>query len=146
MENVRVYEIPKCRMVSSKCAMFEEGILEEFSDWMETLPRPMFPRDFLWFDEKQGGFVWYYMHDDSIEVPDACSLVDFPGGLYAVACDKDGESEEEAMNAIARFIETSGCFVQDTSRKALGNVITPPVAQKAMGYGQMDYYVPIKLA
>ncbi len=145
MENVRVYKIPKCTMVSSKCGMFGDQALDEFSSWMETLPRTMFPRDFLWFDESRGGFVWYYMHHDGLEVPDAFDMVDFPGGLYAVACDADGESNEEAMSAIMQFIQANGCFAQDTSRKQLGNIITPPEAQKAMGYSQMDYYMPIKI-
>ena len=37
------------------------------------------------------------------------------------------------------------CFELDESRTELGNVITPLSAQKAMGYGQMDYWVPIKV-
>lgn len=145
MENVRVYEIPKCRMVSSECGMFGDAAIEEFSSWMETLPRTMFPRDFLWFDESRGGFVWYYMHHDGLAVPDGFDIVDFPGGLYAVASGIDGEDNAEAMNAIDRFIQVSGCFAPDPARRQLGNVITPPEAQKAMGYSQMDYYTPIKV-
>ncbi len=145
MENVRVYEIPKCKMVSSQCGMFGDGKLEEFDSWFSTLPRPMFPRDFLWFDEGRGGFVWYYMHYDGLEVPDAFDLVDFPGGLYAVATGIDGDNNEEAMQAITQFIEANERFAPDTTRTQLGNVITPPAAGKALGYLQMDYYVPIKV-
>ena len=145
MENVKVYEIPKCKMVSSKCGMFGEPALEEFDNWFSSLPRPMFPLDFLWFDESRGGFVWYYMYREGLEVPDSFDIVDFPGGLYAVACDKDGEDNKEAIGAIMQFIQANEHFVQDTARVQLGNVITPPVAQEAMGYLQMDYYVPIKI-
>lgn len=145
METVRVYAIPACTMVSSQCGMFGEPAMEDFDNWMETLPRPMFPRDFLWFDEERGGFVWYYMYSDGLAVPDAFELVDFPGGLYAVASGVDGQDNAGAMSAIRRFIQEKECFVEDTSRKPLGNVITPPEAQKAMGYAQMDYYVPITI-
>lgn len=145
MESVRIYEIPKCKMVSSKCGMFGEPALEEFDKWFSSLPRPMFPRDFLWFDESQGGFVWYYMHDDSLEVPDYFDIVDFPGGLYAVACDKDGDDNKEAMEAIKGFIQDNEHFVLDATRVQMGNVITPPAAQEALGYLQMDYYIPIKV-
>ena len=146
MEYVRVYEIPQCKMVSSQCGMFGDAAMEAFSGWMETLPRTTFPRDFLWFDEKRGGFVWYYMHHDGLSVPEAFDIVDFPGGLYAVACDVDGEPNENAINIIRRFIRDNGRFVEDTARHQLGNVITPPAAQEAMGYSQMDYYIPIKIA
>lgn len=145
MENVRVYEIPKCKMISSRCGMFGDAAMDEFSSWMDTLPRTAFPRDFLWFDEERGGFVWYYMYHDGLAVPDTFEVVDFPGGLYAVACDVDGESNEDAIDAIRRFIQDKDCFVEDTERKQLGNVITPPTVQKAMGYSQMEYYMPIKL-
>ena len=118
--------------------------MDAFSNWMETLPRPMFPQDFLWFDEERGGFVWYLMYHDGLVVPEAYELVDFPGGLYAVACGVDGESNEEAMDAIRQFLREKSSFVEDPTRKQLGNVITPPAAEKALGYLQMDYYVPIK--
>ena len=145
MENVRVYEMPECKMISSRCGMFGDAAMDEFSDWIDALPRAMFPQDFLWFDEERGGFVWYYMYRDGLVTPDAFDIVDFPGGLYAVACDVDGESNENAMSAIRLFIQAKGCFVEDTSRKWLGNVITPPAVRKAMGYSQMDYYMPINI-
>ena len=145
MEHVKVYEIPKCKMVSSQCGTFGEPALEEFDNWFSSLPRPMFPRDFLWFDESRGGFVWYYMHWEGLEVPDAFDIVDFPGGLYAVACDRDGADNTDVIDAIMRFIQASGHFAVDATRAQLGNVITPPAAQEAMGYAQMDYYVPIKI-
>lgn len=145
MENVRIYEIPKCKMVASKCGMFGDPALVEFDDWFSSLPRTMFPQDFLGFDEKQGGFVWYYIYREGLEVPETFDIVDFPGGLYAVACDKDGAGNEEVMGAIMKFIEANEHFAPDTSRTQLGNVITPPAAQEAMGYSQMDYYVPIKV-
>lgn len=144
MEHVRVYEMPKCNMVSSKCGMFGDAAMDVFSSWMETLPRTMFPQDFLWFDEEQGGFVWYYIYHDGLIVPDTFDIVVFPGGLYAVASDIDGTDSEEAIRVIMQFVLDKGCYVQDTTRKQLGNVITPPAAQKAMGYAQMDYYIPIK--
>lgn len=145
MENVRVYEIPKCKMVSSKCGMFGDVALDEFSRWMESLPKTAFPNDFLWFDEGRGGFVWYHMWFPGLDAPETFEIVDFPGGLYAVACDVDGQNNESAIDSIRQFINEKGCFAEDTTRKQLGNIITPGSAQKAMGYSQMDYYIPIKI-
>lgn len=144
MEAVRIYELPKCKMVSSKCAMFGEGPLEAFDAWFSTFPREIFPRDFLWFDDARGGFVWYYLYREGMAVPESFEAVDFPGGLYAVATDIDGESNENAISAIKGFIADKGCFAEDPSRPYMGNVITPPAARLALGYDQMDYYVPIK--
>ncbi|MBL1224258.1 hypothetical protein [Enterococcus sp. BWR-S5] len=145
MENVRVYELPKCKMVSSKCGMFGDTALDEFDNWLSSLPRTAFPQDYLWFDESQGGFVWYYIYHDGLEVPDSFDIVDFSGGLYAVACGKDGENNEHTIAAIMQFIEGNSHFSHDANRTQLGNVITPPTAQEALGYSQMDYYVPIKV-
>lgn len=145
MENVRVYEIPACKMVSSQCGMFGEGKLERFDEWFSSLPRTMFPKDFLWYDNERGGFVWYYMYSEGMKIAGGFDTVDFPGGLYAVASDIDGRDNSNAINAIKNFIKEKGCFEEDTSRAYLGNIPTPPSAAKAMGYNQMDYYVPIKI-
>lgn len=145
METVRVYEIPACKMVSSRCGMFGEGMLEKFSAWFSGFPRTMFPRDFLWYDEERGGFVWYYLYEEGMAVPEDFSIVDFPGGLYAVATDMDGKEDADALTVIHDFIGAKDCFVEDHSRVCLGNITTPPAAAKAMGYEQMDYYVPIRI-
>lgn len=145
MESVRVYEIAKCKMVSSKCGMFGGSELNDFDNWFSSQPRTMFPKDFLWFDAKRGGFVWYYIYNDGLEVPDNFDIVDFPGGLYAVATGIDGEDSSDVIAAIRKFIEEKGCFAEDSERVQLGNIITPDLAQKALGYLQMDYYVPIKV-
>ena len=145
MESVRIYEIPACRMVSSGSGMFGDGVLERFMEWMDAQPRTMFPRDFLSFDGQ--GFVWYYIYEEGMRVPDSLKIADFAGGLYAVASGRDGDEADAAAAkaAIRAFIEESGCFERDMSRAELGNVITPPSAQQAMGYEQMDYYVPIRV-
>jgi AraC family transcriptional regulator len=51
----------------------------------------------------------------------------------------------QVIGAIKNFIKEKGCFEEDTSRSYLGNIPTPPSASKAMGYEQMDYYIPIKI-
>lgn len=145
MENIRVYEIPNCKMVSSQCGLFGDGKLERFNEWFSSFKRPMFPRDFMLYDSEQGGFIWYYIYEDGMNVPDEFSVIDFAGGLYAVASEIDGRDSSETVGAIKDFIKEKGCFEEDASRAYLGNIITPPSAGKAMGYEQMDYYVPIKI-
>jgi AraC family transcriptional regulator len=141
---VRIYEIPTCKMVASQCGMFGDGKLERFDEWFSKFPRTMFPKDYLWYDMNNNGFVWYYIYEEGMTIPEDFSVVDFPGGLYAVSTYKDGEDNTAAINRIKSFIEESGCYREDTSRAYLGNVITPPLANEAMGYNQMDCYIPIQ--
>lgn len=145
MENVRIYEIPACRMVVSGGGMFGDGVLEKFMEWMEGQKKSMFPKDFLSFDGQN--FVWYYVYEDDMEVPDELEIVDFPGGLYAVATGRDGDEADaqDAKRAIDAFIEKSGCFERDPSRAELGNIISTPETEAALGYNQMDYYTPIRV-
>lgn len=147
LPDVRIYEIPACKMVASQPGMFGEDRLEEFSSWFGQFPRGVFPKDYLTSDKDGKGFIWLYIHNDGMEVPDNFDIIDFPGGLYAVASgiDADNTDYANAHRAIYNFIEEKECFEQDLSRSELGNVITPPSAQQAMGYGQMDYWVPIKV-
>ena len=146
METVRLYEMPACRMVASGYGMFGDGVLERFMAWMETQPRSVFPKDFLGGDEK--GFVWYYLYEEGMSVPEGLNVVDFPGGLYAVACGID-ENEADYVSVMAeleRFIEQNPPLEKDPARMELGNVITSPAAQEALGYCQMDYYKPVRIA
>ena len=77
-------------------------------------------------------------------VPPELEIIDFQGGLYAVATDIDQRTDKDRINAeMEQFLGENG-FERDTSRPELGNIITSPLAQKILGYEQMDYYIPVK--
>ena len=79
-----------------------------------------------------------------MNVPQQFEIVDFQGGLYAVATDIDQKTDRELMDTeIDKFLSENG-LERDTSRSELGNIITSPLANKIIGYEQMDYYYPIK--
>lgn len=142
MQGVRIYEMPNCKMVSSGVGMFGEEKFERFSEWMSSQKRYLFPKDFLFWDGK--GFHWIYMYEDGMDVPEEFKIIDFQGGLYAVATDIDQKTDTDLMKKeIDVFLDENG-FERDMSRVELGNIITSPAAQKIMGYEQMDYYTPIK--
>ena len=145
MNGVCVYHMPACRMVSSGRGMFGEGVLEDFSEWFSTQPRGMYPRDYLWFDGR--GFVWYYLYHEGMDVPERFEIVDFPGGLYATAVSRDGDDADynAAMAVLDEFIRESGCFERDFDRAQLGNIISSPETARALGYEQLNHYVPIKV-
>ncbi len=142
MQNVRIYEMPTCKMVSSGIGMFGEEKFEAFNEWLSSQKRGLFPKDFLFWDES--GFHWLYMYEEGMEVPQEFEIIDFKGGLYAVATDIDQQTDNELMQKeVDEFLNNNG-FERDTSRSNLGNIITSPLAQEIMGYEQMDYYTPIK--
>ncbi|GFI65106.1 hypothetical protein IMSAG185_00700 [Lachnospiraceae bacterium] len=142
MQSVRVYEMPACKMVSSGTGMFGEEKFNLFDEWLSSQKRGLFPKDFLFWARE--GFVWLYMYEDGMNVPNEFEIIDFQGGLYAVATDIDQKTDKGLMDAeIDKFLSENG-FERDTSRSELGNIITPPLAKEIMGYEQMDHYIPIK--
>ena len=142
MQSVRIYEMPACKMVSSGTGMFGEEKFNLFDEWLSSQKRGLFPKDFLFW--AGDGFVWWYMYEDGMNVPNEFEIIDFQGGLYAVATDIDQKTDKEFMNAeINKFLGENG-FERDTSRSELGNIITSPLVKNITGYEQMDYYFPIK--
>ncbi len=89
----------------------------------------LFPRDFLYW--AGDGFVWLYLYEDGMEVPPEFEILNFQGGLYAVATDIDQKTDRDFMNAeVDKFLDQNG-FERDLSRSELGNIITSPLAQKS---------------
>lgn len=144
MEKVTILEIPSCKMVSSNCGMFGDGTLERFDEWFSQFERPLFPKDFLWYDSNQEGFVWYYIYDPTMNVPKEFEVIDFQGGLYAIATGIDNQDTTEVFETINEFINSKKNIEIDQNRAYLGNIITSPMGEEVLGYNQMVYYVPIK--
>lgn len=147
MQLIRIYDMPACRMIASPVGMFGEPALDAFCEWLGNQPRTLFPRDFLCWDDSDPahpGFRWLYEYDEDIELPDDATVIDFPGGLYAVATGIDQQTDKEAMNAaVESFLKEHGLALDD-SRRELGHIITSPRAQNKLGYDQMDYWYPVQ--
>ena len=119
-------------MVSSGAGMFGEEKFHHFEEWFSTQKRGIFPKDFLYWAGE--GFVWLYMYEEGMNVPEELEIIDFLGDLYAVATDIDQETDKEFMNTeIEKFLSENG-FERDISRSELGNIIMSPLAKKIMGY------------
>ena len=82
-------------------------------------------------------------------------LIDFPGGLYAMAVsiDEDDESIHKVEEKVRRWIESTN-FELDKDRNIMFNMpylyeegrdIAYKDIEKGLGYKQMQRYVPIKL-
>ena len=145
MQSIRICEIPDCRMVSSGVGMFGDGTLERFDEWLAKQPRGIYPKDFLYWDSSETqGFCWLYIYEEGLHVPDELAVIDFHGGLYAVATDRDQQTDMDAMNAeVDAFLAQTG-FCRDEERPSLGHIITSPCARETLGYEQMDYWFPIR--
>ena len=145
MQATRIYMMPQCKMVSSGVGMFGQEKFDRFDRWLTSQTRGLFPRDYLFFDAAGGGFHWLYTYSEGMDVPEEFDIIDFPGGLYAVSTDIDGKTDVERMKTeVDEFLAASN-LERDPSRCELGNIITPPEAQAALGYSQMDYFVPVKI-
>lgn len=149
MQLIRIYDMPPCRMIASPVGMFGEPALDAFDAWMNAQPRTMFPRDFLTWDDSDPPhpwFRWYYQYEVGMTLPAGAEVVDFPGGMYAVATGIDQQTDKAAMDAkVADFLLMNG-LERDPGRRELGNIITSPAVKAELGCEQMDYYYPVRKA
>ena len=162
-DQVRIIELPACKMVTSGPVKGDEawkpgGIMERFDTWWVSYDNQradaFYPRDFLW-SPPEGGLEWGYA---VLEVPRSADgsvdtggfgVIDFPGGLYAVAIsvDGDGKDHDRVYSGIQEWVRKSGCFALDETetRRSLGNITSPKCAREVMGFHQMDLYFPIRI-
>lgn len=95
-----------------------------------------FPRDFMWFDEESRRLVWYYALPPDAADPEGFDVVDFPGGLYAVAVSKDEDDAdgERVYAEIKKWVEDSRVFAvyEGPQRHTMFHVITSDEAYRAI--------------
>jgi AraC family transcriptional regulator len=142
MEKVRIYDFPKCKMVSS-------GIIrpERFLKWAAALPRQIFPRYFFYVVGDDGYFpvrCGMCIYENGMDVPDEFDIIDFKGGLYAVTTfDVERDSNQKQYEILNEFCKAYNCEF-DNTRDELRSIYTTPKTKKVLGYEQMDIYTPIR--
>ncbi|CAH1220796.1 hypothetical protein PAECIP111892_04921 [Paenibacillus auburnensis] len=152
MERIRVIEIPPLKVVNSGNLSAMEDF-EAFDQWWSSINVRHYitPRDFMWYNDKQRYLEWFFALPEGHEDTGGYEVVDFPGGLYAVAASKDAEEEaiEETKASIRSWVEASGCFELSTNendpaeRYVMTHVTTPKIFKEKMGYHLSDIFVPI---
>lgn len=141
MENIRLIDFPACRMVTSGTGFFGDKNFTQFEKLLAAeAGKYPYPLDFL--TGNAHGMEWLYLYREGMDTF-GMNVIDFPGGLYAVVCGIDAQSNAEEMAAVAEFIEKNG-LERDNSRPDLGNIIGNSRTQAVLGYEQMDYYTPVK--
>ena len=144
MQGVRIVEITDQQMVSSQPGMFGDGKLETFMLWMDRQKKGIWPKDFLTDVPGTNQLRWLHLLEEGMDVPEELEVISFKGGLYAVAADRDRGTDYPVFLAEVKAGIAEMGFEMDEGRLQLGNVISPPAAQRAMGYCQMDYYFPVR--
>ncbi|MDE7300271.1 MAG: MerR family transcriptional regulator, partial [Lachnospiraceae bacterium] len=150
--NIMIVRIPAFRAVTSGLITFEELFGGDFEPWQEAhnhLFRSVIfdSPDFLC--EKDGKVEWIWALRDEVTQADVYpyEIIEYPGGLYAVAVsiDGDGESHDKVRSKTEKWLESTN-FVIDTDRGLMGSMIyADDEIKEGLGYHQMNLYAPIKL-
>lgn len=151
---VRIIQINPFKAFSSGADTIE-NVMGTFQQWQEEhnhLVRKMMygAPDFLWFEEDMKA-VWIWAVEDWVTEEDTVpyELIEFEGGLYAAAMSVDGDDDigGRVVSGIKKWIEDSGFELDERpGHRIMGHMVNPTEEIKnALGYHQMDMYVPIKI-
>lgn len=120
MQNVRIIEIPVMKAVYSGPLTSEEKF-ESFNRWFSryhaSLAGELYPRDFMWYNERLGAQEWFYAlpRDADTDAIREFAVTDLPCGLFAVASCLDADLDEAAdwmktREELMQWVENSGRF------------------------------------
>ena len=157
--DVMVIRIPAFRAVTSGERTFEEifkngGYM--FQLWQHfPLYRPVIfdCLDFMLVNEDKATMICAVKEGVSEADVSPLELIEFPGGLYAMAVsiDEDDESIQKVQDKIFQWVEGTN-FEVDKSRNFMFNMpyldeenAYQKDIEKGLGYRQMQRYVPIRL-
>jgi DNA gyrase inhibitor GyrI len=117
MQNIRIIKVPPLKVVSSGAITNMEE-LEAFDRWWSAIDMSHYitPRDFMWYNEKEKYMEWVVAVPDNISDFSDYQLVDFPGGLYAVAASKntdEGRPAHHGRKVLRRRCALLGSRLQD---------------------------------
>ena len=152
--DVMIVRIPKFRAVTSGLVSWDE-VFNSFGKWQEKETNKHLYKnvifdcpDFLTGKDNKAEWIWGV--NDEVTEADVkpYKLIDFEGGLYAVAVslDGDGESHDKVRVKVDKWLETTN-FIEDKNRAKMGHMIYPNDDDilKGLGYHQMNLYLPVKV-
>lgn len=152
---VRVIQLPKCKMATSGAPDHTFSTVWNFSNWWKDYDKKRraihyAPMDFLFGED--GGLVWWMMVEENATSEDCggYDIINFEGGLYAVhtSIDEDMESQNLVNQKIVKWLESTGFELDERhgNRTYMGHMINPSEEIKqGLGYHQYEIFVPIKL-
>ena len=102
MQRIRIVELPAVRAACSG-PLTDEARFARFNDWFSRYhaaqPCELYPRDFMWYNERLGAQEWFYALPAGADERDTegFPVVTLPHGLFAVApcldADLDGAAD-----------------------------------------------------
>lgn len=150
--DIMIVRIPKFKAVTSGLMTFDELFGGGFGPWQEAhmhLFKPVIfdAPDFLY--GKDGKVAWIWAIKDEVTEADThpYKIIEYTGGLYAVAVsvDGDGESHNRVRSKTEKWLESTN-FIIDSDRELMGHMIyVDDEIKEGLGYHQMNLYAPIKL-
>lgn len=160
MQNVRIIEIPKMKVVTSG-PIYTMEAFEAFNQWFteyhNSLSCELTPRDFMWYNEIKQATEWIYALPAGAKEEDCggYEVKEFSFGLYAVAVciDADLDKAEDwkrTQEEIKQWVNSSELFELATpdndpiERFNMFHIVTPGWLQEK-GFCLEDMYVPIVL-
>lgn len=153
MPDVRIVELPKCRMITSGNG--EKETLKRFDKLWSKLDLKrkdhFFPRDFMWWDEENKVSIWWYAIEDWVTEKDTkgFEIIDFEGGFYAAAiCRQDDFSDgTRVYEGIKAWVTSHEAFELDErpGHYHLWHVVGPKDTNDRLGYRQLEIFVPMRL-
>lgn len=150
--DIMIVRIPKFRAVTSGRMTFGELFDGDFEPWQEAnnhLFKPVIfdAPDFLYGKNGQVEWIWAVKNEVTEVDTHPYKIIEYPGGLFAVAVsvDGDGESHDKVRRKTEKWLETTN-FTVDSSRELMGHMIyVDDEIKEGLGYHQMNLYAPIKL-
>ena len=149
---VRVIQINPFKAFSSGLDTIER-VMGEFQTWQEEhnhlVKKIMYGApDFLWFEDRKAQWIWAVEDWVTKEDTEPYELIEFEGGLYAVATSVDGDDDinDKVCGGIQKWLKTSG-FESDErpGHRTMCHMVNPTdEIKEVLGYHQMDIYVPIR--
>ncbi len=151
---VRIIQINPFRAFSSGLDTID-NVMGTFQQWQEEhnhLVKKLIygAPDFLWFEEDMSA-EWIWAVEDWVNEADVepYEIIEFTGGLYAAAMSVNGDDDinGRVYEGIKNWIETSNFLIDERpGRRTLCHMVNPTDEIKAaLGYHQLDIYVPIKV-
>lgn len=152
--DVRIIQISPFKAFSSGLDTID-NVMGTFQQWQEEhnhLVKKLIygAPDFLWFEEDMRA-VWIWAVEDWVTEADVepYEIIEFKGGLYAAAMSVDGDDDinGRVYEGIKKWLETSGFELDERpGHRTLCHMVNPTDEIKAaLGYHQLDIYVPIKV-
>lgn len=151
--DIMIVKIPKFRAATSGLMTFEELFGGDFEPWQRTHNHLFKPvifdcPDFLYGKDDKVAWVWAVKDEVSEIDTHPYEIIEYPGGLYAVAVSVDGdvESHDKVREKTERWLEHTH-FVIDRDREFGAHMIyVDEDIKKGLGYHQLNLYAPIKLS